>query len=283
MLYWGCLMDEIKRLRAELAKRQAAATAKIARMKRTKGVQLAGTEYDPRRDPKQFKRSRDIKRQLDRLNSFIDRRTQFVPLAGGAPAPIAKWKAFHEADMSVVNLTRQDMKALGKMQVPHTGQTIEDLEATIPNKAAGDSRNRLYDRTPVKSTHVRSVEMLDKWTDQRLKQAKPEYRQSRIDSQRDSMNKMLTEIGDTATKARVAEWTDDQFYVFWNYGHNADNMDLWYRQAKAMSGSREKDDVQARLVADVTAEFEDTFQWVESLPPVLPASKTQAGKTRRRR
>ena len=276
-------MDEIKRLRAELAKRQLAASAKINRLRRVKGVQVAGTEYDPRRDPKSFKRSRDIKAQLNRLNAFINRRTQFVPLAGGIPAPAEKWKKFHDADMTVVNLSRQDMQAFGNLQVPHTGQTIADLEAMMPNKAAGDSRNRLYDRTPVKSTHVRSVEMLDKWTDQRLKQAKPEYRQDRIDSQRDSMNKMLTEIGDTATKARVAEWTDDQFYVFWSYGHNAENMDLWYRQAKAMAGSREKDEVQARLVADVTAEFEQTFQWVESLPPQLPASESKTRQTRRRR
>ena len=78
----------IAALRATAAAKRKAATRKIARLRRA-GVDLAGTEFDPRVAVDRFKKynTKQLNASIAKMEAFISRTTQFVGDAKGRPIP----------------------------------------------------------------------------------------------------------------------------------------------------------------------------------------------------
>lgn len=72
-------------LRAEILKEQKRVGAKVARTKRVNKVDIAGTEYDPRKPVDRVMRmnTRQLRSYQASLDSFLNRRTQFYRGLGG--------------------------------------------------------------------------------------------------------------------------------------------------------------------------------------------------------
>lgn len=79
--------EELEALRELAVKRHRAASQKVSRLKRKKGVDVAGKREDPRTvDPERFKRMNSIQlgAHIARLDKFVSRETQFAAGPRGA-------------------------------------------------------------------------------------------------------------------------------------------------------------------------------------------------------
>lgn len=286
-------MSQVDDLRDELIKRQRAATAKISRNKRVKGINLAGTEFDPRIPTAKIKRltSAQLKTRLQKVNMFLRRDSQFVALNGGKPLSIQRWRQFN-AELTKYNAKgAQVLESLKNVKLPFGDRTIgqRELDRREKTRGVGDPVNRTYEHLPFKPSNIADVRALEAFEKNLKRRNSLEYKPERVRQARWELDQMLKRIGNEDARARVSYLSDEQFFAFWEYGSHANDIGMQYDIAKL--GADERTEAEMAMMEDSAIELNELLSWAENELPVgdeptytpVPSRRPRYSTTRKTR
>lgn len=224
-------------LRAEVRRLQGAATKKVSYNRRKKGVELGGTEYDPRRNPSTIKQLRrgQLERFKEELTHFMNRSNNFVPDKAGRPIPIQEWRGYKWDEKRVGGLGRRMDQKIQDMNIPNIGMTAKEYAESIKAKrvtAVGDATNRPFPQRNRKSTNIASLDALRKLRQDMQKRQTPEYMKLVIKRNRATAEKMLIVSGGHKLNEKIKALSDEQFVVLWDYWNFAEAIAPKYEEGK---------------------------------------------------
>lgn len=261
--------DELKRLRAEVVRRQRAANNKVSRL-RAKGVRVAGTEFDVRRplsNVANYNR-RQLNAYINKLNDFTARENAFVPGDSGQPIRRSTWQRYTAAEKTYNDIGNAHGQRIGNIPIKGAGMTINERDATLlPNRraAAGLAVNRPYEpvsRIPQRIANEKSAQILARDMERRTTQ---KYLPAKLKQGRYQLYEMLTAMGDADLIAEAKKLSDNQFDILWNYTSFATDTSQRYanRQLQAR-GVNER--AQASIDENSITEIRESIQWAGTLP-----------------
>lgn len=277
----------IRDKRNEAQKRLKAVQSKINRLRREKGVEISGTQHDVRVESARLGRynSRQLDAFIERANNFVSRKTQFVGGANGVPLPADKFRMLQKLEKQYTSVGNSIMDKIGDIQAPFSTKNIRARDADMrPTfKTGGEPVDRTFAPVATEARRIQNVQALDKFIEQRIKQNDPEYALSRVNSSREQLDKMLTRMGADEFKDRVNALSNEQFFVFWEYGPYAGDIALQYDIVKrSHEEMRPMNQNEARDIDDINAELDETLTWAATLPSDVPLASRKA-KARSRR
>lgn len=266
-------------MRAEAKKAHKAANNKVSRLRTTKGVELAGTKYDVRRDVTKIKsyNRKQLEVYVSDLKGFTHRANAYVAGDSGTPLPKTLWNQRQEAVSRYNSKGEANLAAIADLQLPGVNQTIAGRKASLSDKikrADGEIANAGFSPDTKKSTAFTSAEGLklsikslekrssDKWTDKQYRLARKQSRG------------MLDKIGDTALSNKVKRLSRDQFDTLWNHSQFISELLPDYLKALVDSKQMKSDDLIEAMTADGKRDSViELIDWAKKLP------KTRNAKT----
>jgi hypothetical protein len=275
-------MASLDDLRRELSRLEQRATAKISRNRR-KGIELAGTQFDPRIGPdqkgKRYTRAK-LERAVNELRAFNSRGTQFVPLSGGEIAPSSMAQEFVSNQRKYNNIVNREFNRVKGFRLPNagddlskpTGMSIEERDASLfegqdkrAKRAAGEATRRLYEPMNVKLSNVQGVQGLEALNKMMRKRLSRDYKPAEIARQRGEFEAMMKRTGGEKAIEMGRRLTDHQFDILWNYGNFATDTSRDYQRITKLAtggASAEYD----RVHEDAMEDIMDSLQWAMFLP-----------------
>lgn len=214
--------NDIKLLREMVRKRRGAVTSKENRIRRNTGIELQGTQDDPRRPPSVVNKynSRQLNSYLAELNAFMNRGNGFIPDASGSFIKKADWTAYKKAERANNAIARAEFNAVKNIHDPFRNMKIGEAEPlfTPDNKRAqGDIRHRpfsIVDRKPENIKNAAALAKLKKQLEGKLDKG---YLPKAIKASRKQANQMLDNAGMSEFRTTMKALSDSQFNVLWNY------------------------------------------------------------------
>jgi len=257
--------DDLKKLRDAVRKRRNAVTAKENRIKRRTGVDIRGTNADPRRPLEVVNKynRRQLQAYYNELDAFMDRGNGFVAGANNVPIPKIEWLKYKRLEQQYNSIGAMQFDKVAEIFIPTAGMTIAQRDATIvPDtlSAQGAIVNRPYsliDRAP---ENVRDAEALKKLTAEMKKKVSQHFLPAQIKSAREQLGQMLTVIGNADLTKKANSLSDAQFNVLWNYTNFATNVSGIYfimQKQAADSGDR----WYSSVVEDYSNDIRELFDW----------------------
>lgn len=267
-------MSELDRLRAEAKRRRAAATKKIARMRREKGVDITGTQYDPRRNAKLLDKynSTQVRAYLRALDAFQSRNVGYVAGAGGVPLPKTAWQRYKSIENKFNKLGRKNAEGIDNVKLPGRGMTVRERKDTIvPTRksAAGDAANTPFYNKNLSPESVKSVAALERLMRSFQKKLDPKYLPQAIRKARRQANEMMDAAGFGGFKSRLKRLSQHQFDSLWNHSDFATRASQYYESwLKRMGGNVER--YQDGFEENAAFDLEELIEWAETLPRTAP-------------
>ena len=262
-------MSELAGLRAEVARLRTGVTKKVSRIKRNNGAVLSGSGFDPRRAP--HREAKYTRRQLEtykrELEGFLSRKSQFVGLSGGTPVTRSKWEQYKSLEAKHNATVNEGFQKVADIQLS-TGEPISSrMKRSTPDHRHMRSAqvNALYDPITRNPEQVNGLKGLDKLIAQYMDRVgNKNWRQEKIATGRRVFEAMADRIGNEELADKMAELTDEQFDVLWNYTDFPREMSLDYQHMKMMN---EKRDVPfMRQVAEsASAGYAEKIKWAKGL------------------
>lgn len=270
--------DEVRRLREEVRKRRAAATAKISRTRRVHGADIAGTSVDPRRDPKVINKynAAQLRAYLGKIESFMDRKIQFVGGARGAnlkKSPVTDLLKTQTNYNKVVEARRRE---LDKINILGKGLNIGQRRDTIHPTAAGSVVNDPYAKSNLKPSQFTSDESVAKMAAQLKERMAPDYLAKKLKEAREQGRQMLVHMGAHDLIDEMNDLTDYQFDILWNEAGFAQALSVVYTVLESNAGRW-----QNSVVEDKKDDIREFLGWAATLePPQRGESSENTGLTR---
>lgn len=273
--------------RAEAKARLKAVQNKVNRLRRDKGVEISGTEHDVRIESARLNRynSRQLDAFIQRANAFVSRKTQFVAGAGGTPLPAQRYRVLQKLETHYTNAGKSIMDSIGELEAPFTGMTIRQRDKQmLPDvKAGGEAVQRTFEMVFTDHRRIKNKEALEKFINLRIKQADPTYASSRVKKAREQLDQMFTTIGAESFKDIANKLSDEQFFVFFEYGPYVNDVGIQYSLVKqAQDEDRELTTSDAQMFEDTNAELRKALKWASKLPTDFELAKAE-GKARSQR
>ena len=219
------IMATLNELRAEARRLQKRSTDKVSRLK-SRGVVVAGTEYDPRvpaADISSMTR-RQVNAYMKRLSAFNDRGTQFVPGRRGAPIPRDVWVSFERAQQAVNIRADKALSRRGALVEPvrnvPVSQYVDSRDRgsfSLQRQMGAGIGNMPYPRSAMSSRDFESADSVRKFDRAMRGKLAPAYFRKKIASQRSSAYAMYEQVGQYGTADMLRSLTDEQFDTAWNF------------------------------------------------------------------
>lgn len=269
---------DINELRDEVRRRQQAAQRKVSRLRR-KGVDIAGTAFDVRRDPSNIGRynTKQLRSYLGQLNSFVDRRNAFVGGNEGTPIPRSSWNAYKRAERAYQKTAEAHYSSVKDTFIPAAGKTVQGFDNTMrrTRRRGGGGVPRPFEQFPP----LQPFEVMDekklKLLQRRLeRKTSGDYLPKELKRQRHQMLQAVNEFGDPSLNELAKGLTDDQLDTLWNYTDAPRDLFAGYHFLKLLSTGK-ADEAQANIHEDASHETRQWLEWASTLPP------RQNGKNRR--
>lgn len=258
---------DINELRAEVMRRQKAANAKIARLRR-KGVQIAGSEFDVRRDPNRVGRynSRQLQSYLGELNEFTQRRVQFVPGSEGVPIRAHIFNHAQRTAREYNAMVRQHEEQVGDTFIPKAGMTANEFMRDVvgTRKRGKGGKVRPLTAEDRRSFEFVSEDKIVKWRESMERKMRPDYLKDTIEKQKYKMYELIDHFGDDKLSELAKSLTNDQVNVLWNYTDAPRDMFNSYYMARLTSTGK-ADDTFARIDEDSISDVKDWLEWAGTL------------------
>lgn len=260
---------DINDIRAEVARRQKAANAKIARLRR-KGVQLTGSEFDVRRDPSRVARynSRQLQSYLGQLNEFTSRRQQFVAGSEGVPIPAHVYNHAQRVAREYNAYVREREAPLMGIDIPQSGMTVGEFQRDVVGsrkRGKGARNERPLSIEQREAFEFVNADRVRDWQANLQKKMRPNYMNERIEKQRYVMLQAVSAFGDKEMTELAKGLTDDQLDVMWNYTDAPRDTFSGYHILQ-LFGSGKADEAQANIHDDATHETREWLRWASKLP-----------------
>jgi hypothetical protein len=248
-------LNELEALREEARKAHRAAGKKASRLRTGSGVEIGGSKYDVRRDPAKIKRynKRQLSNYIGELKGFTDRKTQFVGLQNGVPAPRAKWEQAVKLTQKNNKLGMKNFDRVADIFLPN-GNTVKERSKDLTTKskrADGAVANRPYAMQDVKKpSQYPSEEALDIAIKSLSKRTSGEYHPEQIVKGRENAFRMLEKIGDKEMAYRVYALNDAQFDYLWNFSGFPTELLPAYLKSEVEAQRMKQDDLIEAMNAD---------------------------------
>jgi biotin operon repressor len=232
---------QVQQLRADLKKAQAAANKKVSRLK-AQGVQVAGTEFDPRKPlgHAQVLTARQLEAQLTRLREFTSRGTQFVADAKHRPIPRREWVEYKNAENIHNARVQREATAYGPIVLP-SGETVAARQAKMKADHArmgNPSVQGPHQSITRQPFNVKNREALKKLTRDAKRKMKPEYDKAENKRQRAEVNQILDTIKNDQLRKDIDSLSNDQFNILWNYTNFPDALTTMYEMMQLVAQGR---------------------------------------------
>ena len=232
--------NELEQRRAEALARHKAATRKVGRLRRN-GVDVSGTRLDVRRDPAKIAKynTRQLDAYINQLNSFVDRKTQYVPDTFGRPMRKAVMDEYKSTERKINKIVNDAYDRIKNINLPGQNRTIDDrMEAITPrHKHAGNAANAPYRPIVRQSKNFLSEKKLKQMIAKNKKKLQTDFlaRDLKTDL------RVIKEMSDTLKRPdiyrRVKALSPDQFNILFNFWGFIDKISLPYEVAKEDSKS----------------------------------------------
>ena len=259
-------MARIDDLRALAKKRQRAVSNKISRIRTQVGAEVKGSTFDPRKsnDDISKMRSRDLERHIAKLNSFMNRKTQFVPGTANVALPRAKWQNVVRVQTPVNQLHNQLSAAFNNIPLPGnkpgSPNTIGLRKAMTMPTMQGDA-NQPFNVSSLDSRTVPSLEALDRLEKRALKQSSPGYAHRAVKGYRQRVDKALEAMSAEGTREEFNKLSDFQFYAMWG----TPGIGVFERIFSKYE-EMQKRTVETIDSDDFGDDFRDVLEWARRLP-----------------
>lgn len=240
------MVSRIDELRAEVRKRQQAVNRKIRRTEGN-GARIANTKYDPRRDVDISRmRSRDLNNYLTRLNTFMDRKNQFIPGTGGQPIHISVWRGYKRAERAANRRADRLFKQVANVKLPGGDMTIGSRHASVTNTDFPSTANHTVN-SPLRKVNrqlrsMPSEKAIRRLTKQQQDKVDPQFLKLFVKRGRQEAYKMLNALNDTEITKELKGLTDKQFHILWAYTEFATNTSIRYEEGKRDTQNKDIED-----------------------------------------
>lgn len=294
--------DRLVELRARVRARQRAAGNKISKMKRRSGAVLAGTELDPRKSSAAINKlnTRQLEAQLRRLDSFIDRKTQYVGLANGV-VPKKKWKQLKDTERKSNEALTPLFKAADATKSPGGDWSVVDKYLVLyPNRRETYAK-RINNRTgltysALEPGDIYSPKALDKLIKRLKQQAKPGFLEARYKKQFANFEKMAAA---STIPVDVKKFRDTltpyQFSMLWDWGGLPNSLSVfvdsppkkkWYDKVEEAFEDREQKANEWFMSTEAgqyaKSSIDKFYDWASKLPKYPDETRwKQANRTRK--
>lgn len=272
-------MSEVNRLRDEARKRRAAATAKAARIRRSTGANVAGTEFDPRRPHGDVSKmnSASLRKYIRELNSFVDRGVQFTAGDRGAPLPRGSWNSFERKQAKLRQMNQENQRVLGQFQAFGTEESVSDVkDRRYKNRGQGGRRGAFNDTDyrPGEITNAKALNELEAHLD---KMFSPKFMSQRRSNYRHGVMEAFKIMGELQLMEEFAQLSDFQFDVLWNDPRFAEVVFAKYDAEQARTQGNRKEQAQDRAANEQFELAGDFLKWARTeVPQQRPAAKPEA-------
>lgn len=224
------------RLIAEIRRRQAAANRKVSRL-RGKGVQIGGSQHDPRMPLASVLKSTptEQRRYLKSLTSFTSRNTSFVLGSGGQTIPGSKWKEYKALEARYNERVRKHEVGFSNVTPPGSGQTLGDRrKSMLPNRGYGANSNRAFSTENKLPERINGEQALDKLIKDMKRKLNPGYFKDFVSASRSQTNELFNELGMPELTDRLYKLSDYQYNVLVHESSAANNISsLYYLVSKS--------------------------------------------------
>lgn len=228
--------DGLSELRSQVLKRQRAASRKVSRL-RSKGVEVAGTKADVRRDPGKIARYNrtQLEAHLNRVNTFVDRRTQYVPDTYGRPVKAEVFKAYKSVEQQLKNIVDSEYARFKDTKIPGKKDTVGDRMSRVTAKFrhAGSATNSPFVQIERDSKNFRSEAKIRQMTAAYKKKLRTNFLKKNLKVDREVVEKQLTTLGRDDLIARVNKLNNDAFNALFNFWGFIEKIALPYETAQA--------------------------------------------------
>lgn len=235
--------DSLSAKRAEAMARHAAANRKVARLRR-KGVDISGTKYDVRRDPAKIKNYNRV--QLDayinRVNTFVDRKTQYVGDVHGRPIAPAVAREYRQTENKLNRIINDAYDRVKNVKLPGQNRTVDDrMKAITPeHKHAGNAANSPYKPIVRQGKNFANEKKMRELTAKMKKKLKTDFLAKDLKTDLATVKDMAAVLGRDDLYQRAKSLTNDQFNVLFNFWGFIDKLALAYEFAHLPSRGEKK-------------------------------------------
>lgn len=246
--------DQVKELRQQVLARQRAASKKISRHK-SKGVNLEGTRYDPRKPPETINRlnTRQLQSHLAKVENFMSRKTQFVADATGKILSPGQWERYQKAQREVNRTKQKAFNAIKDILIPGGRVTIGDRQKIVtPDRptAGNPAANPfvLVNRRPNAFTSEKALKKLTRDLEKKLKS---DFLAKDLATDRRVARDMTKQMNRPDIQAKLDDLSDFHFNILWNFTKFATDLSRPYWLAKEkVDGSTRKKGWHERIIED---------------------------------
>lgn len=263
-------MVDVNDLRAEVARRQKAAQAKVARLKR-QGVELSGTVYDVRRDASRVSRynSKQLRSYLGELNSFMKRTNQFVAGSEGAPIRAGVWRNYKRQEQEYINFVQSHYEGLKDTFIPRAGKTVEGFDKKMrrtrePGKGGVPRPLEMF--APLNPYDVVSEEKLEAMRKNMINKLAPDFVPKTAQKQKFQILEAVKAFGDEKLTQMANDMTLEQVDTLFNYTDAPRDLFAGYYFQKLLAANK-ADETDALIHEDDKDEVKAWLSWASSLPP----------------
>ena len=254
--------ESLQDLRARVARLEKNAGRKAARIKRTVGAVIAGSEFDPRKEKgKAAKmRRRDLETYARRLSAFNSRSTQFEAGVRGAPLPRKGFQKLISVEQQARDAAEAKLKPLRNERLPGpgtetVGQRMDKIRTDHPT-----AMNMSYIPPIHKPFNIKDAQALDKLTKANQKRMSPAFAKAEHKRAQKEFLKMVEVFRSESLKKDVLALTYGQFDVLWNFTRFADATSLGYHHIK--SKFTPKQEIPESVLQDQLSEAKSLIDWV---------------------
>lgn len=204
---------------------------------RSKGVELGGTRFDPRKDIKRVGtlRSRDLDAYIRKLVAFNSRKTQFVGDREHRPIPKKVWVEYKQLEKKRNLVVAERNKLADNIFIPESGMTAKmrhELMDPTKSQSGNPSVNvdyRMLDRKPSQIRNEKSIKILSKTLKKSLS---PSNTIKKIKEGRETLHKMAQIMGAEKLQVEVDKLSNKQFWFLWNHTKFANDLTTPYEVYK---------------------------------------------------
>lgn len=262
-------MDDINSLRREVERMRRAATRKVSRIKTRHGVNVTGTEFDPRRGTQLHERytAAQLTAYKARLESFLSRQNQYVPDASARPIPRAEWQGYKAREDAYRQVAGTVYENLKNVELP-SGETVAERLSkmnVVHKQMHNPVTNLFFDPHERMSQDVVSREALKKLKKDLDRKARPETLRAKVREAKEQFAKMAEVINEPDFRKAVTGLSDKQFVALWNYTNFASAIVMAYESAKKMLSPKEESWGHEK-VRQQTNDAMSLVEWAKSQP-----------------
>jgi len=262
-------MSELDDLRAHARKRRAAVTSKIARVRRTTGAEVAGSEFDPRKSGAAVNRLNrvQLKAYISRLDSFNSRGNQFVAGASAAPIPRASWNKFKSAmDRHNAIGDRHD-NSIGGYKSMNPDVTVSQAKAMLHPTAQGSVGRGPYKRINYEASDIANAGALKKLSADMDSRNGRDFLSKKLKQGRHNVTEALKIMGEDGYMELVNSLSNHQFDVLWYGTRFAEIAFIKYDMEKSRAAGTKKERWQDKVVDNASELIGEFLNWASTEIP----------------